>query len=332
VPSTPELPTSDSGWPPIGDQVTPIEERYTEQPPRRPPQRKWLHWLLFALTFGTTWYVGVGHYLSYLWDFAPRQLLFTSQRELWLGGLYYPVSVLAILGAHELGHYYACRYHNIDATWPFFIPMWGGLSGTLGAVIRIREPIRTKRALFDMAVAGPIAGFVVLVPIMIVGLWLSRVAKLPPNFVGIELGEPLLFQAVTRIIFGVVPDGWSVNLHPMAMAAWFGMLATAINLFPIAQLDGGHISYAALGRRSDYVSLVALASAGLLIFVSWSWVVWTLLLLVMLRVFGWRHPPTIDDHLPLSRGRQIVALIAVLIFIACFTPAPIQPFDLIKGH
>ena len=178
--------------------------------------------------------------------------------------------------------------------------MPGGLAGTLGAVIRIREPIRTKRALFDMAVAGPIAGFVVLVPVMVIGLMLSRVAKLPPNFVGIELGEPLLFQAVTRLIFGAIPDGWSVNLHPMAMAAWFGMLATAINLFPIAQLDGGHISYAALGRRSDYVSLGALVTAGLLIFVSWSWLVWTLLLLVMLRVFGWRHPPTFDDHVPLS--------------------------------
>ena len=308
----------------------PLETRYTIAPPSRPPQRKWLHWLLFALTFATTWNVGVQHYLGFLFDFVPRQLLFTSQRDLVLGGLFYPVSVLAILGAHELGHYYACRYHNIDATWPFFIPMWGGLSGTLGAVIRIREPIRTKRALFDMAVAGPIAGFVVLVPVMIVGLMLSRVARVPPDFSGVELGEPLLFKLVTYWIFGAVPAGSSVNLHPMAMAAWFGMLATAINLFPIAQLDGGHISYAALGRKSDYLSLVALATAGLLIFVSWSWLVWTLLLLVMLRVFGWRHPPTFDDHVPLSPGRRLVAVLAVLIFIACFTPAPIQPLDLIK--
>lgn len=331
MPSPPDLPEPYGGWPPVAEQVVPVETRYTTTS-GRPPQRKWLHWTLFAATFATTWYVGVAHYLSFLWDFAPRPLLFTSQAEIILGGLWYAVPVLAILGAHELGHYYACRYHHIDATWPFFIPFPLGLSGTLGAVIRIRDPIRTKRALFDMAVAGPIAGFVALVPFLIWGLALSRVAKLPADLSGggwLEIGEPLLLKAVTYVIHGQVASGFAVNWHPMVWSAWFGMLATAINLFPIAQLDGGHISYAVLGRKSDYISLVALASAGLLIFVSWSWVVWTALLLVMLRMFGWRHPPTFDDHLPISRGRVIVALIAVLMFIACFTPAPIQPLDLV---
>lgn len=331
MPSPPDLPDPYGGWPPVAEQVVPVDTRYTTTS-GRPPQRKWLHWTLFAATVATTWYVGVAHYLSFLWDFAPRPLLFTSQTEIILGGLWYAVPVLAILGAHELGHYYACRYHHIEATWPFFIPFPLGLSGTLGAVIRIRDPIRTKRALFDMAVAGPIAGFVALVPFLIWGLALSRVAKLPADLSGggwLEIGEPLLLKAVTYVLHGQVPSGFAVNWHPMVWSAWFGMLATAINLFPIAQLDGGHISYAVLGRKSDYISLVALASAGLLIFVSWSWVVWTALLLVMLRMFGWRHPPTFDDHLPISRGRVVVALLAVLMFVACFTPAPIQPLDLV---
>ena len=160
-----------------------------------------------------------------------------------------------ILGAHELGHYLACRYYQVDASLPFFIPMPLVLTGTLGAFIRIREPIPTKRMLFDIGIAGPLAGFVFAVPALFIGVAMSPVVRVPPNLVGFDLGEPLLFRAATWLTWGPIANGYSVNLHPMAFAAWFGLLATALNLFPIGQLDGGHISYAVLGRRSTTVTL-----------------------------------------------------------------------------
>ena len=137
---------------------------------------------------------------------------------------------------------------------PFFLPFPVAITGTLGAFIRIREPIPTKRMLFDIGIAGPIAGFLVAVPALIIGISMSHVVRLPPNFSGWELGEPLLFKLVTKVFWGTIPDGFSLNMHPVGFAAWFGLLATALNLFPIGQLDGGHISYAVLGRRSTYVT------------------------------------------------------------------------------
>jgi membrane-associated protease RseP (regulator of RpoE activity) len=147
------------------------------------------------------------------------------------------------------------------------------ITGTLGAFIRIREPIPAKHMLFDIGIAGPIAGFLVAVPALAIGVSMSHVAKLPPNFVGFELGEPLLFKAISWLIWGTVPDGYSVNMHPMAFAAWFGLLATALNLFPVGQLDGGHISYAVLGHRSTYVTYVMLVVAVGLASLYSSWIV-----------------------------------------------------------
>lgn len=292
--------------------------------------RVWLHVLLLVITFVSTTLVGAGHYYGYLIDFVPRPLSFTTWWDLALGGLWYSLSILAILGAHEMGHYLACRRYGVDATLPFFIPFPSGLAGTLGAFIRIRSPIRTKPQLFDIGVAGPIAGFVVAVPAMIVGLAMSRVVKLPASFVGLELGEPLLFKGIAWLIWGPVPDGYSLNLHPMAFAAWFGLLATALNLFPVGQLDGGHLTYSVFGRKSTYVTLATLVVAIGLTFVSASWIVWTGLMILMLLVFGPSHPPTVDEHVPLDTRRRWIAFAALLIFIACFTPSPIQPYELIR--
>ncbi len=298
------------------------------QPPRR--DRVWIHVLLLVVTFLTTTMVGMNHYAAFLVDFVPRPLVVTSYWRLAAGGLWYSLTILTILGAHEMGHYLACRYYRVDASLPYFLPLPTTLTGTLGAFIRIRARIATKRELFDIGVAGPIAGFVLAVPAMFIGIALSRVVRLPPNFVGFELGEPLLFKGVSYLIWGHVPDGYSLNLHPMAFAAWFGLLATALNLFPIGQLDGGHISYAVLGRRSTFITLGTIAIAIVLTFFSLSWMVWTVLMIVMLFVFGPRHPTTIDEHVPLDRTRLIIAAVAALIFIACFTPAPIEPYELIR--
>jgi membrane-associated protease RseP (regulator of RpoE activity) len=297
---------------------------------RREP---WLRYVvLVVLTLVSTTLAGQGHWASFAIGFSNRALGL-SATSLFLHGLWYSLSIMAILGAHELGHYFACRYYRVDASAPYFLPMPLLLTGTLGAFIRIRQPIPGKRQLFDIGIAGPIAGFVVAVPVLFVGMYLSNVVQLPKDFQGsvLELGEPLLFKAAAWLTFGPVRDGYTVNMHPMAFAAWFGMLATALNLIPIGQLDGGHISYAVLGRRSTIVTLVMVACLVGLSFVSSSWIVWTVLTVAMLVAFGPKHPRVWDEHIPLDRTRLVLAAFALLMFILCFTPAPIQPMDLVQG-
>ena len=286
--------------------------------------------MLFLLTVATTTIVGAEHYASFLTDFVQPARLPMAPFDLLLRGTWYSGTILAILGCHELGHYFACRYYDVDASLPFFLPVPITITGTLGAFIRIREPIPSKRMLFDIGIAGPIAGFIVAVPALFVGLSMSHVAPLPSDFSGYELGEPLLFKVASKILWGTTPDGYSLNLHPIAFAAWFGMLATALNLFPIGQLDGGHISYAVLGRRSTYITVSMIGVAIVLAYFYSSWVVWTGLMIVMLFMFGPRHPRVFDEVVPLDRTRILLALIALAMFVLCFTPAPIQPMELIR--
>jgi membrane-associated protease RseP (regulator of RpoE activity) len=266
------------------------------QPPQKFQDRRWLHALLFLLTIASTVLVG---------------------------GWAYSGTILAILGCHELGHYLACRYYGVDASLPYFLPAPITLTGTLGAFIRIREPIPYKRWLFDIGIAGPIAGFLVAVPALFVGIALSRVVPLQPN-AGLFLGEPLLLKLASWIFWGPLPDTQTLVLHPVGFAAWFGLLATALNLFPVGQLDGGHISYAVLGKRSTYVTVAMIGVAIVLSYRSASWIVWTIMITGMLFAFGVRHPPVIDEDVPLDRTRQVLAVIAAVIFALCFTPAPIQ--------
>jgi len=266
------------------------------QPPLKFQDRRWLHGLLFLLTIGSTVLVG---------------------------GWAYSVTILAILGCHELGHYVACRYYDVDASLPFFLPVPITLTGTLGAFIRIREPIPYKRWLFDIGIAGPIAGFVVAVPALFIGIALSRVAPIRAED-GLFLGEPLLLKLAAWIFWGSLPDTQTLVLHPVAFAAWFGLLATALNLFPVGQLDGGHISYAVLGRRSTYVTVAMIGVAIVLSYESASWIVWTVMITAMLFAFGVRHPPVIDEDAPLDNTRKALAVAALVIFALCFTPAPIQ--------
>jgi membrane-associated protease RseP (regulator of RpoE activity) len=298
-------------------------------PRKKFQDRLWLHRLLLLLTILSTTYAGGGHYLAFLSDFteAPQRI---GGLSLFLHGLWYSGTILLILGAHELGHYFACRYYQVDASRPFFIPMPLVLTGTLGAFIRIREPIPTKRMLFDIGAAGPFAGFVFAVPALVIGIWMSHVAKVPPDFPGLELGEPLLFKAASWLMWGSIPDGYSLNLHPMAFAAWFGLLATSLNLFPIGQLDGGHISYTVFGRRSSLITIGSICIAVCLTFLSRSWLVWTFLLVAMTLKMGPHHPPTLDEEIPLDRTRIWLAVAALAIFVLCFTYNPIEPTDLLK--
>jgi len=290
--------------------------------------RLWLHALLFVLTIVTTTLAGIDAYAGFRSEFIARPLG-VSRASLVLGGLWYSGTILAILGCHELGHYLACRYYDVDASLPYFLPFFLPApiqTGTLGAFIRIREQIPQKRMLFDIGIAGPLAGFLVAVPALFLGLAMSHVVKLPANFTGFELGEPLLFKAVSALLWGTVREGYSLNLHPMAFAAWFGLLATALNLLPVGQLDGGHICYAVIGPRSTYVTIAAISVAVVLAYFSKNWILWTVLMIAMLGAFGWRHPRVFDEDTPLDRTRLILAACALAMLVVCFTPVPISDF------
>jgi membrane-associated protease RseP (regulator of RpoE activity) len=317
---------------PPGELFSPAASPYPPPKPPPPRQREPLtrYIILFILTLVTTTLTGVDYYLSFESGLSPSEPI----ESLWAvlpTGLWYSLSVLAILGAHEFGHYFACVYYRVNASLPYFLPMPLVLTGTLGAVIRIRQPMPGKRALFDIGIAGPLAGFAVALPLLVVGMSASKIVAMPSSVEGplLELGEPMLFKMVAWLTFGSVPDGYTIVLHPIGFAAWFGLLATALNLFPISQLDGGHISYAVFGRKSTVITLTTVAALIGLSFVSMSWIVWSVLTVVMLIALGPHHPRVFDEHLPLDRTRLWLAAAALLVFVVCFTPAPIELLDLV---
>lgn len=297
-------------------------------PPRKFQNRTGVHLMLFLLTVATTTMAGALHYAAFASEFGRIDTPLTWR--LLIDGLWYSGTLLAILGAHEMGHYVLCRRYNVDASLPFFIPFPLPLTGTLGAVIKIREPFPTRTALFDIGVAGPIAGFVILVPALFWGLALSTTVPEPTEGSLLMLGEPALFRLGASLMFSNVPDGQTLNMHPMVFAAWFGMLATALNLLPFGQLDGGHITYATLGRWATPISVATVATAVAMNFlVSTSWAFMTLMMVAMLVFLGPRHPRVIYEYEPLSPGRRLMAIFALIMFVLCFTPAPIEIYDLI---
>ena len=324
-PAQPELQWSQSPY-------VSSDAAYQAWPVKRFQHRYWLHVSLLLATILTTTLAGGLHYASFASNFGATNLSLPRGGLLWYicsHGVWYSGTLLLILGAHEMGHYLLCRFHQVDATLPYFLPVPLPLTGTLGAFIKIREPFPIRRILFDIGVAGPLAGFVVLVPALFLGMAMSNVARLPADFQGWSLGEPLLFRAAASLVWGSVPDGSSINMHPMVFASWFGLFATALNLMPFGQLDGGHISYAAFGRRSTAISLLTIAVAIGLTFLSRSWLTITVIMVIMLFLFGPRHPSVIDESLELDRSRRAIAALAAIVFIVCFTPVPFEPFDLL---
>jgi membrane-associated protease RseP (regulator of RpoE activity) len=299
----------------------------------RPRHRYWLHALLLLLTLVTTTVVGSGLAHSFA---ESRPFDFDADlggyERLWhnpasiLDGLPFSLTLLTILLAHEMGHYLAARFYRVNATLPFFLPA-PTLIGTFGAFIRIRSAILSKRALFDIGVAGPIAGFAVLVLPMIVGVSLSKVVPGIAARGELVFGTPLFLRGFEWIVFPGVSTS-DLYLHPVARAAWVGLLATALNLLPIGQLDGGHILYSFLGERTRILSRIfvaALAALGAVqLFTSlykfgYMWLLWAVLLLFI----GMRHP-TIVDPSPLGRTRNWLGVAALIIFILSFTLAPIR--------
>ena len=281
----------------------------------------WVNVALFGLTCVSTMIVGTAlmeAYTNSFGDVLPFLGEILHSPSLLLKGLPFSLAIMTILLAHEMGHYLTCRYYGIDATLPYFIPA-PTIVGTMGAFIKIKSPIQHRAALLEVGIAGPIAGFVLAVPALIIALAKSGFIAAQPSGSGIEIGEPLIFKAVELVMGKVPPAGMSVNLHPIGFAAWFGFFATALNLLPVGQLDGGHVSYALFGgihKRISQAFLFTLIPLGL--FYWQGWLLWTTVLLFI----GLRHPMTLDDSVPLRPRHTILGWIALTMFVLCFTPMP----------
>ncbi len=310
-----------------------MEETIHIAPPRR--RLPWWNALLFLATVGTTVLCGAG-FAGYDADGLPGLVL---------AGLSYSGAILAILLAHEMGHYLQARAWRVDTTLPFFIPVPTSF-GTLGALIRLRSPIPSRDAVLDIGAAGPIAGALVAIPLYVWGLAHSEVRavgemavsntgsawsiaqallhgeKLSWGGDAMVFGDSLLTTALQRLVIGPLAPGTDVFVHPVALAAWLGLFVTTLNLIPIGQLDGGHVTYAWLGERGalrlSRLLSWALLAAGLL--VSLNWLVWWLLTRL---VIGLRHPPAMIDE-PITPGRRAVALASILLFVVTFVPVPIR--------
>ena len=239
-------------------------------------------------------------------------------------GIPFSFTLLLILGCHEFGHYYYAMKHNVDATLPYFIPAppFLFLIGTFGAFIKINSPIYRRDALLQIGAAGPIAGFIIAVPALILGLLLSTVVAVDSEQVGIILGDSILMKILTAIIHPGLPENMDILLHPMAFAGWIGLLVTMLNLLPIGQLDGGHIAYAMLGDKHKKLAKAAFLALIPLSFLSLNWLIWGLLILVLMRTT--KHPPIQDIYTPLSAQNQNIGYACLVIFILCFIPAPFQ--------
>jgi len=229
-------------------------------------KRTWLNTLLFAATGFSAFFVGISWSLSYLYaetisrgeELVISPKIFLDPKVISLS-LIYATVLISILLAHEMGHYLTCRYYRIDATLPFFIPA-PTLIGTMGAFIKIKSPITRKHQLFDIGAAGPLAGFVLALPAIFYGISLSKIVPAIPSEGSIVFGDSLLMKQAVVLFLKDIPAGYDIIVHPIAFAGWVGVLVTALNLFPIGQLDGGHILYAFLGSRSRKL---ASGSAGL---------------------------------------------------------------------
>ena len=271
---------------------------------------------LFLLTVFTTLWAGA--YQAYNGTIrGPVDFLSEHPDMIW-NGVPFAATLLFILVTHELGHFLLSKIHRVPASLPLFIPGPPHFIGTFGAIIRIRGPILSRRALFDIGVAGPLAGFIVAVVALVVGLQLSTVVDRTATF-GLQLGEPLLLKFMAWLIVGSLPPQADVLLHPVAFAAWFGLFVTSLNLIPIGQLDGGHVAYALWGRRQRTLAFAVVPILIMLGFVGWpGWFLWAF----MAGIWGLAHPPVRDPHTPLGRGRTIVGWIALAVFVLTFAPVP----------
>jgi membrane-associated protease RseP (regulator of RpoE activity) len=271
--------------------------------------------VLLLLTIASTLYIGALYGLEPMT--RPIQIL---------RGWPFALSILLILGAHEMGHYFAARRHNVPVTLPFFIPMPWSYFGTLGAFIQLRGPVTNRRALFDVGAAGPLAGLVFAVPVLLYGLATSDLGTIASGQA--YEGNSLLYLLAKLLVFGrILPgNGVDVYLNQVAWAGWVGLFVTGLNLLPVGQLDGGHVSYALFGERSRLFLWPTILALALIVVYSWrqgapalTWVLWIFLLLS----FGRVHARPLEDITPLDPRRRALAIFTLALFFLCFVPLPL---------
>lgn len=235
-----------------------------------------------------------------------------------LKGIPFSFTLLSILGGHELAHYLASRRHGISATLPYFIPA-PNIIGTFGAVIKMKAPIKDRRALLDIGAAGPLSGFVIATVAVAVGLGYSRVELSSPETPSFKLGSSILFDLLVRVVLNIDPNDYDIFLHPIAFAGWIGLFVTSLNLLPVGQLDGGHIIYAISDKWHWVSSKLIIPTLFLLGFLGWTgWYFWAILLIFL----GTRHPPLTYPFIPLNKRRRKIGLLCLAIFILTFSPVP----------
>ena len=273
---------------PSDQRAAPPLELEQEQPPRR-----MMPLLLFLLTCYTTYQVG---------------------------GLVYTASLLFILGSHEMGHWLQARRYRVPASLPWFIPMPVGPIGTMGAVISMGGNMGNRRTLFDIGISGPLAGLGPALICSIAGLYWATIVPIQPGQPHLNIGEPLLFKGLEYLIIGETPPGTDIMLHPIGFAGWVGIFITALNLFPIGQLDGGHVLYALLLRKAHLLATLLLVGVFALVVLTGQagW----LPMIVLLLLIGPNHPPTGDDNIPLGTGRTILGWVTLAFVLIGFTPTP----------
>ena len=320
-----------------GEPVTPMllegeenDVRVVIMPGRQaesePKPTKWaLHWLLFAITLATTTWAGALH--------AGINLL--QQPERFTVGLPYSLGLLLILGSHELGHYFAARFHGIQVTPPYFIPVPFAL-GTFGAFIKIKSLTPDRRALFDVAVAGPLAGLVFAIPALLIGLRYSEVipghGSLGFGQIGVDIGSSVVLAFLANFSLGApVLGGSHLLLHPLAFAGWLGLIVTALNLLPIGQLDGGHISHALFGSRGARgISMVAMISLFLLALFVWPGLMfWAF---IVFFIAGTRDAPAANDLTPVGALRTLLGYFTFLILLLIIVPVPHSLYQAMGLH
>ncbi len=272
-------------------------------------RRYYVHIILFILTVASTFYTGgstVGTGFSIT------------------GGLGYSIPVILILLGHEMGHYFMSRRYGIRATLPYFLPFPLPPFGTLGAVIRMESTVSSRRALFDTGVAGPLTSFFLSIPAIVIGLKLSKLISISQTAsTNIRISPPLLFSIIQEWIINYPPDyymgNYALMIHPIGFAGFVGLFVTSLNLLPIGQLDGGHITYGLFGRKSRVIFLIAITvMAFITVFYNPGW----FLLLILIILFGFRHPPPMDDITPLDWKRKLLGGFVFVMFLLSFNPTP----------
>lgn len=281
-----------------------------------PPRPWWPNALLLILTILTT-----------MWAGAAIDSSVETFSDIFKG-LPYALSMMLILGAHELGHYFAARHHRVSVTLPYFIPLPFGFFGTLGAFIQLRAPMRNRNQLFDVGAAGPLVGLIFTIPILLIGVATAKVNDLPTEvdcreegICGYLLeGNSIIYGATKYLIHGkwLPTDTEDMTLNQLAFAGWTGLFVTGLNLMPVGQLDGGHILYTLIGRRAKRIFVPALIIMGLLALNNSGWILWVILLFF----FGRTHATPMDDLTPLDTKRRVLGVIALIIFFLIFTPSP----------